>query len=198
MRKMKKLTSIFMAVIMALGVLTVAPFSASAVSYKDGFISALLNNESECLNNYVSDFYFYDLNFDNKPELLVKYISSSSATDLFFYENGSIKLAKHQYKNNKGKIVADNFFNSTTANIQDDAYYNPKENKYIVHSGYFAQDGEKVYFADGELTFNGNTATTYCYALRTLVGSGNYYYDGSNGYKSTQYANKITESQYKK
>ena len=32
MKKLKKLTSVFLAVIMALGVLTVAPFTASAAS----------------------------------------------------------------------------------------------------------------------------------------------------------------------
>lgn len=84
MRKIQKLTSVFLAVIMTLGVLTVAPFTAGAASYKDEFINALMNNQNSWNTplfgngkSITDAVYFMDINFDGNLELITKYFPGS-------------------------------------------------------------------------------------------------------------------------
>ena len=137
MRKFKKLTSVFMAVIMVLGALTVAPFTASAASYKDEFINALMNNQSSWNTplfgngkSMTDAIYFMDINFDGNLELISKYFPGS----------GGAYVEIYGYKNNQ--IIHYNIDkNANLVNIFN-CYYDTVDKKYRI----FGTDTTKFCF----------------------------------------------------
>ncbi|MEE1318995.1 MAG: Ig-like domain-containing protein, partial [Ruminococcus sp.] len=127
MNKLKRITSMLLATIMIFGVMTVAPFTASAASYKDNFINALVNNQSSWNVPLFGDgksmttrIYFMDLNFDGDLELITDYNGGS----------GGVCVEVYGYKD--GKLIHYNI--DKNANLVDwfDCYYDTQENKYKV------------------------------------------------------------------
>ena len=137
MRKINKLTSVFLAVIMVLGALAVAPFTASAASYKDEFINALMNNQSSWNTplfgngkSMTDAIYFMDINFDGNLELISKYFPGS----------GGAYVEIYGYKNNQ--IIHYNIDkNANLVNIFN-CYYDTVDKKYRI----FGTDTTKFCF----------------------------------------------------
>lgn len=127
MKKIKKLTSVFLAAIMALGVLTVAPFTAGAASYKDEFINALMNNQNSWNTplfgngkSITDAVYFMDINFDGNLELITKYFpgSGGACVEIYGYKNN--KIMHYNIDKNANLI---NIFN---------CYYDTVDKKYRI------------------------------------------------------------------
>ena len=210
MRKFKKLTSVFMAVIMVLGMLTVAPFTASAASYKDEFINSLMNNQSLWLPKYgdstrmASGFKFVDLNFDGKPELISQEAGGTMdnhTVRIFYFNDGNIYQA-NCIGNSAG---SGEFKNTTYLNCWNlNFYYNNTIRKYEILSANscaagFARDrwtGHCTY------TFDGKNIKTYYYSSQYMeIDTKTYaqtytYYNGANGYGDSSSYKKISKSEY--
>lgn len=135
-------------------------------NYKDDFINALLNNEELWYyeGNYSTSFgfasaiSFVDLNFDDKPELIMAYGGGSmyqNPADVFYFENGQIAKAE------KESNLTERWFEDTI-----EIYYDTAEKKYkaigIAHlrAGYM---GGCKYFC--ELTFDGKNMISDYFAV---------------------------------
>ena len=195
MRKIQKLTSVFLAAIMVLGVLTVAPFTASAASYKDEFINALMNNQSSWntpLFGYGKSMtdavYFMDINFDGNLELISKYFPGS----------GGAYVEIYGYKNNQ--IIHYNIDkNANLVNIFN-CYYDTVDKKYRI----FGTDTTKFCFNNStshkdksnyELVVIGNTIYKDFYTCSCPIsGYYNLYRKASpvDGYIEGEYNYNIT------
>lgn len=195
MKKIKKLTSVFLAAIMVLGVLTVAPFTAGAASYKDEFINALMNNQSSWntpLFGYGKSMtdavYFMDINFDGNLELISKYFPGS----------GGAYVEIYGYKNNQ--IIHYNIDkNANLVNIFN-CYYDTVDKKYRI----FGTDTTKFCFNNStshkdksnyELVVIGNTIYKDFYTCSCPIsGYYNLYRKASpvDGYIEGEYNYNIT------
>ena len=126
MRKIKKLTSVFLTVIMVLGVLTVAQFTASAESKSDNKIFAdflrdiYYNPEKyyykpdDIYKVYENEFAIADINSDGKNELITSFSSTITAawcskiwkinnSNKNVYEYGSLGINPEFYSNGVAK-----------------------------------------------------------------------------------------------
>lgn len=212
MRKIQKLTSVFLAVIMALGVLTIAPFTAGAASYKDEFINALMNNQSLWLPKYgdsirmAAGFSFVDLNFDGKPELISQEAGGTMdnhTASIYYFSNGKINVASPSSETvgaeNWDKALFINSFNLKY-------YYNKATSKYEILGSNscaagFAMDrwiGHCTYTFDGK-----KVKTNYYSSEYKAVNINNHtetytYYNGADSYGNSSSYKKISKSEYDK
>ena len=91
---------------------------ASGNSYRDEFISALMNEESLWdLNDFTHEMQFIDLNFDGKKEFLVDYDVNSynKISYIYSFDNGSVREIGND--NSNIFVQTDNlksYYNSTT------------------------------------------------------------------------------------
>lgn len=126
-------------------------------NYKEHFIKALLDNEDswnkdEYDNLKLKDIYFFDIDFDGNPELLVKYGDNNQRvykTNVYYYENG---LKKYQSPINDG---IDRF----------EIYLDTRNQKHILrgknYAGTMSGAGSTHYF---DIEINKNSSKSILYA----------------------------------
>ena len=205
MRKIQKLTSVFLAVIMTLGVLTVAPFTAGAASYKDNIINAILNSESSWSKNwYYSGYYgygrveFLDLNFDGNLEFVVTHPCGSMrniSCIVYYYSNG--KLCKSG-GGEKSDIV------SGYSSVGLTGYYDTKNKTYKIIGKSASFESVSDWIAGNySLSFDGNNLNVKYYSAEKMYS--NYaqiippihsYYNGAYCWGNLGSAKQISESEY--
>lgn len=203
---MKKLLSIALCAAMLLGCLAVAANAAetmdepSGSSYKEDFISALLEIENEWCN---SDFTFIDLNFDGEPEFITTNCVGATATTMpaaaYYYEDGKAQKANGSFTT----LLTDDGLGSPIG------YYDKVSKQYVMlghtHSHFDAAnnwDGSFVLDFD-----NGNIIMNY-YSAKEVIGDFQseptiHYYNGANAVADGPFGdyfsadcNEITEKEY--
>ena len=197
MRKFKKLTSVFMAVIMTFFMLLSLPITVNAAennSYRDSFIKALLESNDVIWDGSVV-IKFVDLNFDGNLEFITQFgdngysLSTTAPTAVYYYKNNKIVKAPSW----------------CSVNDSLTGYYNKTDNKYLLlqSSKGFPNGGHKVNDWDLEnyiLKFNGSDVFENVYSSRkhryntANKTETNYYYDG--GLYENKSPNLISKKQY--
>ena len=205
MRKIKKLTSVFLAAIMALGVLTVAPFTVSAASYKDNIINAILNSENSWSRNWnypghygYGRVEFLDLNFDGNLEFVVTYPCGTMrniSCIVYYYSNGKLCKAGG---GEKSDIVSGYSSYGLTG------YYDTKNNTYKLTgtSAFYVSVADWI-AGNFLLSFDGKNLNVKYYAAQKTYS--NYaqimppietYYNGAYCWGNLGNAKQISKSEY--
>lgn len=162
---------------------------ASGNSYRDEFISALMNEESLWdLNDFTHEMQFIDLNFDGKKEFLVDYDVNSynKISYIYSFDNGSVR----EIGNDNSNIFVQ------TDNLK--SYYNSTTDTYKMMGSYKKTNGAigDIYYYNFELFYNADSQS-----LKTDVHSRYEKTRGLNGAEetTTYYSadnNVITEEEY--
>lgn len=199
---LKKTLSVMLCMALILSTFIFIPTTASAASYRDDFIEALLANQSYWYKNqgasvgYSSRLGFADLNFDGKLELIMQYGGGSMLNcdaDAFGYDG------KNVYK-----IASDNSAaNDRSFNNTFDGYYDTLNEKYLLLGTSSFRNGRSENWAGNfELSYNNGMITSDYYSSRHAIDknwSGKYtytYYNGAKKYANTSGYSTISESQY--
>lgn len=204
--KMKKLLSIVLCTAMLLGCLAVTASAAetldepSGSSYKENFISALLESENKWYN---SDFTFIDLNFDGELEFITTNRVGATATTMpavaYYYENGRVQKAN-------GSFTTFLSYDGLGSPI---GYYDKVSKQYMLlgHT-HLHFDAANNWGGSFVLDFdNGNIIMNY-YSAKEVIGDFQteptiHYYNGANAVADGPFGdyfsadcNEITEKEY--
>lgn len=142
---MKKVSLIVLSLLVLSQLLIV---NASAIDYKTQFIESMSQKGIFWSGSTGGNFYYMDLNSDNKLELLFTYYySDSAATEIYYNDNGKIK--KYYIGNDKSNsnTLITGIFNY---------YYDSASNKYRVFGRERTYNTSSAYYRDYELNINGN------------------------------------------
>ncbi|MBE6824201.1 MAG: hypothetical protein E7513_02525 [Ruminococcaceae bacterium] len=201
---LKKIVSLTLALVMVLGLFTMMPLTtASAASYKDNIINAVLNNQSKWYDSYLAykGYYgcgsieFIDLNFDGNLEFIVNYPCSDigdSYRDIYYYENGKLIESYGGDHSPDGTYVGYLGFSL-------DAYYDKSTGGYklLGTSMLNMGEGNDTVYANYTLNYDGSYITLNYYSAETISSSGKTtYYDDAKSWGNTYGANKISKSMY--
>lgn len=199
---LRKSLSVMLCMALILSTFIFIPTTASAASYRDDFIEALLNNESYWYENwgasvgYNSAITFADLNFDGKLELIMQYGGGSMLNcdaDAFYFDG------TYFYK------AGSNSGSSEYAGFQNtfNGYYDTVNKKYRLLGSATSRNGmSENWTGKYELAFNGSNITIEYYSSRHAIDknwSGKFtytYYNGAKGYCNVSGYSKISEAQY--
>ncbi len=202
---LKKIISLTLALVMVLGLFTVMPLTtASAASYKDNIINAVLNEEYYWYEDYLSSNGYYgygstkfvDLNFDGNLEFVVTYPCGTMrnvSNVVYYYANGEL------YRAGGGEKNLDSAFGYIGESMS--AYYNKSNGKYkLVCSNNYMMDYANWMQGNYTLTFDGyNIYIDYHSARVQELINGNpayTYYNGASCYGSTGGASSVSKSKY--
>ena len=214
---MKKTISLIMTIFMIALSVFVMPMSAQAAEtntetenekYRREFLSAMQSNESAWApkkNVTYSQFYFMDLDFDGKDELVVWYYGGTSSlhySDIYTYSDTGrivkvVDSEKIDYANLNPKYLVN------TASFK--YYYNKDEKRFFIHGTYVVRNGvwarivksyvitfdvKKSRYLDG---YNMEFYQSYHYSKDASTGQETYTYyrDSANGTEQ-----QVSEAQY--
>lgn len=191
---MKKILSILLCAAMLLGFTAIAANAAetkdipSRSSYKEEFISALINSEDEWLDDSLKQsgiLQFIDFNFDGKLEFIVKKTGSSADnyTKLYYLDGSSVKCAE---------------INSGWMSDKYEAYYDKNNKEYRMLGAYsFHTNGDPYYYEtqNVEIKFNGNTVESEFYSGLRYNGV-NYGEDEKNFVYYNEQKKEVTKDEY--
>ncbi|MBE6824202.1 MAG: hypothetical protein E7513_02530 [Ruminococcaceae bacterium] len=205
---LKKIVSLTLALVMVLGLFTVMPATtASAASYKDNIINAVLNNEYLWYDDMLSysghygygTAEFLDLNFDGNLEFVVTYPCGTMGNvfrDIYYYSNGSIYEATGGDSNGYEDIGY--------SGMLLDAYYNKSTGKYkLIGRSMLSAGIEGRMLGNFTLSFDGSSLYVDYYSAEALTNHGpsyttstTTYYNGAKSWGDVSGASKISKSKY--
>ncbi len=198
---LKKIISLTLALVMVLGVFTVMPLTtASAASYKDNIINAVLNNEYLWYDDWYSTsghygygrVEFIDLNFDGNLEFVVTTPCGTMrniSCPVYYYSNGCLMKATGGEKSD----IVGGFSSASTIDI----YYNKSNGSYKVLSSSVSYENVSNWIAgDYTLSFDGSSLSVDYYSAQKCTNGSFTYYDGAYAWGNLGTANRITESKY--
>lgn len=202
MKRTARIISVLLAFIMMVGALTVMPAAASAATYRDNLIEAIINNESLwkpdywSYSSYAGDIFFQDLNFDGVPEFIVRDFGGSMvnvSNRVFYYSAGKLieataGMESRATKGYPGSIQL--YYNKTTGDM-----------KYL--GVWAARNGiQDSASANYTFSFNGKKVSIKHYAGSHIVRNmqaqiqSEVYYNGAKNYADFTGAKQISKSAY--
>lgn len=197
---MKKLISILLIALLLSSLFCTTTF-ASENSYRDEFINALVENESDWYYDggnrsfAISGITFIDLNFDGKLELIMQLGGGSMLNcdaEAFYYNDGTIWQAGGSSDSSSGKTDDYGFFQNFLQ-----GYYNTDAKQYIMlGSSKFRNGITNGWEGNFVLDFDTQDISVNYYSSVNSVNENKTYYAGANRYMDLDGIEEISEEEY--
>lgn len=202
MKKIVRVLSILLSVILIAGVMFSLPVTVSAATYRDNLINAILNNQSvwkpEYYNYWNGALVFEDLNFDGYPEFIVRDYGGTmhNISNRVFYYSGGKLVEATAGMSSKATVgypgIISLYYNKTTGAM-----------KYLGVWG--ARNGiTDTAIGNYAFSFNGRKVAVKYYSgtvvSRNMQGKlqSEIFYNGAKNYSDFSGASRISKATYNK